>query len=266
MKRVLLQGIGIIVLFFSTWGLLGLFDWMEIFKVEKMSRDTEEKLGELFWDFFKNSEDELDNEIVFSAIDSLIIKICTENKIERSKIKLHILDKDEVNAFALPDGHLVIFTGLILETANEEELAGVLGHELAHIQSNHVMKKLVKEVGLSVLISITTGNTGADAIKEMVRMLSSTAFDRQLESEADIKSVDYLINAKIDPRPFGDFLYKLSDADSELLKYLNWVSTHPDSKERAEEIVNYCSDKEIESVPVLSQETWSKVKGLLQAN
>ncbi len=70
------------------------------------------------------------------------------NDIDRDKIKVHLLFKDEVNAFALPDGHLVIFSGLILESENPEELSGVLAHELAHIELNHVMTKLMREVGL----------------------------------------------------------------------------------------------------------------------
>lgn len=89
-----------------------------------------------------------------------------------------------MNAFSLPDGHLIVFSGLILNSDSPEELAGVVGHELAHIELNHVMKKLVKEVGLSTLISLITGNSGSDMIKETAKTLSLTAFDRNLEKDA----------------------------------------------------------------------------------
>ena len=138
-------------------------------------------------------------------------------------------------------------------------MCGVISHEIAHVELNHVMKKLVKEIGLSVLISMTTGNDGA-VIKETAKMLSSSAFDRNLEKEADIKAVDYLITAKVNPEPFANFLYKLSDKEHEATKYLTWISTHPDSKERAENIIEYCKDKLTDYKPILNNETWEKLK------
>ena len=100
---------------------------------------------------------------------------------DREIIKVHVLNKDEINAFALPNGHLIIYSGLINNSGNQEELTGVICHEIAHIELNHVMKKLIKEIGLSVLISMTTGKGGSEIIKETAKMLSSSAFDRKLE-------------------------------------------------------------------------------------
>ena len=111
---------------------------------------------------------------------------------------------------------------------------------------------------------MTTGNSGAEVIKETAKMLSSSAFDRSLEKEADIKAVDYLINANVNPEPFADFLYKLSDSEHEATKYLTWISTHPDSKERAGYIIEYSKDKETEYKPILSNETWDKLKAALK--
>ncbi len=260
MKKTFTQGIVIIVLFFSTWFLLTQLDWMTIFKVEKITDKTEEKLGELFWDNFKKSEKENMNPYVASSIDTIVNKICIENEIDKQKLKLHIFDKDEVNAFALPNGHLLIYSGLILAAENQEELGGVICHEIAHIQLNHVMKKLIKEVGLSVIISMASGNGGAEIIKETAKLLSSTAFDRSLEKEADIKAVEYLINAKINPEAFANFLYKQSADEHEALKYLSWLNTHPDSKERAEYIIAYCENKSVKYEPILSTATWEKLK------
>ena len=171
-----------------------------------------------------------------------------------------MLNKDEINAFALPSGHLIVYSGLIINSDNQEELIGVICHEIAHIELNHVMKKLVKEIGLSVLISITTGNGGSEIIKETAKILSSTAFDRSLEKEADIKAVDYLVNAKVNPEPFANFLYKLSNKEHDATEYLTWISTHPDLKERAKYIIEYSKNKLTDYEPILSIETWEKLK------
>ena len=264
MKKPIIQGLITILLFFGTWYALTQIDWMKIFKVQQVTDKTEQKLGELFWDVFKKSEKEIKNTHVVNSVDSVLTHICNANKIDRIKLKIHVLDKEDINAFALPNGYLIIYSGLILNSDNQEELAGVICHEIAHIELNHVMKKLVKEIGLSVLISMTTGNSGAEVIKETAKMLSSSAFDRSLEKEADIKAVDYLVNANLNPEPFADFLYKLSDTEYEATKYLTWISTHPDSKDRAEYIIEYSKGKETEYKPILSNETWEKLKAALK--
>jgi len=264
MKKPIIQGLITILLFFVTWFTLTQIDWMKIFKVQKVTDKTEQKLGELFWEVFKKSEKEIKNTHVVNSVDSIVTHICKANKIDRSKLKIHVLEKDDINAFALPNGHLIIYSGLILNSENQEELAGVICHEIAHIELNHVIKKLIKEIGLSVLISMTTGNSDAEVIKETAKMLSSSAFDRSLEKDADIKAVDYLVNANINPEPFADFLFKLSDTEHEATKYLIWISTHPDSKDRAEYIIEYKKGKETQCKPILSNETWDKLKAALK--
>jgi predicted Zn-dependent protease len=263
MKKLLIQGLVLILLFLSTWFLLQQVNWMSVFRVEKVTEKTEQKLGDLFWDFFKKADKENKNQFIINSIDSLVNRICVSNQMNRKQIQFHILDKDEMNAFALPNGRLVIYSGLILEADNQEELCGVICHEMAHIELNHVMKKLIKEVGLSVLIQMTTGGSGADMIKETAKILSSTAFDRGLEKEADMKAVEYLIKANIDPEPFANFLYKLSDSENGIIKYLSWISTHPESKERAEYIIELCKDRAsglTKTEHVLTQETWDRMK------
>lgn len=264
MKKIIFQGLISITLFFATWFVFAQIDWVKIFKVQNLTDKTEEKLGEVFWEMFQKTEKESKTPFVINAVDSIVTKICISNNIDRKSITIHVLEKDEINAFALPNGHLIIYTGLILHSENQEQLCGVICHEMAHIQLNHVMKKLIKETGLSVLISMTTGKGGSDIIKETAKILSSTAFDRNIEKEADIKAVDYLIKANINPMPFADFLYNLSNTENEATKYLTWISTHPDSKTRATYIIEYIANKKITYKKIVSNITWEKLKEKLK--
>src|SRR5690554_1617607 len=141
MSKVTSQGLIIVCLFLVTWQLLKQIDWMDVIGVEALTEKTEEKLGELYWDLFKTEGRESTDEALHRRIDSLIEKICFHNQINKTKIKLHILEKDEVNAFVLPDGHLILFTGLIDFVENEDELSGVLAHEIAHMELSHVSQK-----------------------------------------------------------------------------------------------------------------------------
>lgn len=264
MKKTLFQGGIILILFFGTWTAFTQIDWLKIFKVKQMSHKTEEKLGDLFWDIFKKSEVENKDSFVMNQVDSIVNRICKNNHIERNKIKLHILNNEVVNAFALPDGHLIVYSGLISACENPEELAGVICHEIAHIEEQHVMKKLVKEIGLSVLISISTGNAGGEIIKEATKTVTSTSFDRKLEKEADIKAVDYLVQANINPEHFANFLFKLSMEEPNAIKYLSWISTHPDSEERAEYIIQHSKNKNNTYTPILSPSSWQQLHKTLE--
>ncbi len=243
MKKVVLQFLVMVLLFCATWFVLSKIDWPGIFKVEKAGKRTEEKLGDFYWDVLKKSEVEILTDSVVLPIDTLLKRICAKNGITRTKIKLHVVQNDEVNAFALPNNHLVVYSGLIKACENEAEMAGILGHEIAHMEKNHVMKKLIKEAGLSVLISLSTGNGGPEVIKKTMKVLSSAAYDRKLETEADLASVDYLMNAGINPEPFANFLYRFGMESNHLPNQLNWISTHPDSEERAKKIFEYIKSK-----------------------
>jgi beta-barrel assembly-enhancing protease len=227
---------------------------------KKNKNATEEKLGDFFWDNFKANNPEYKNPVVVKAIDSIINKICATNALAFSKLKVHIVNNPQVNAFALPNEHLVVYTGLIKNVHKQEELIGVLCHELAHIQKSHVMKKLVTEVGLTTLLAVTTGKAGGDATKHILKTLTSTAFDRDLEKEADITAVDYMANANVNPAPFADFLFTLSLLETNLSKETEWLNTHPASADRAKYIIAYSADKVNNPASLLNPTTWANVK------
>lgn len=264
MRKIIIHGLLITAMFFSTWFLFTQVDWITVFKVKQNTKKTEAKLGEIFWKISKENDDEISNPYVKNTVDSLVNTICKKNDIDRDFIKLHIVRKDIVNAFALPNGHLIIYSDLIVACSNPEELSGVIAHEIAHIELNHVMNKLITEVGLSVLVSVATGNSSTEMITGIAKLLSSSAFDRKQEKEADLKAIDYLINAHIKPEPFADFLYKLSDNENEHTEYLSWLSTHPESKGRAEYIIEYCKDKTIKTESVIEESTWNKLQKSLK--
>lgn len=264
MNKVLTQGLLLICLFAIVWFGFSQIDWMSHLKIEQATSKTEEKLGEIFWKLFKNAEHESTDPKVIASVDSIVSKICTANQINRASIKIHVLNKADINAFALPAGHLIVFSGLITNAKNPEELSGVLAHEIAHIQLKHVMNKLVSEVGLSMLISISAGNVGSEIVKKALKVLSSTAFDRGLEKEADLKAVDYLIAAQINPEPFAEFLYTLSIKEPDSFRHFTWISTHPDSKERSEYIMDHIKGTKIQSQSILSDSTWSELQSRLE--
>lgn len=256
--KALFRGLSIVVTFFGIWFLLSQIDFITFFKIDKAKSATEKGVGDMIWDQIKTTEDIIVNDSITKTLDKLLKPLCAANGIERDSLKIHIIKKDEVNAFALPNSHLVVYSGLIEASKNEQALLGVLGHEIAHIENNHVMKKLSKEIGFSVLMSVTAGNISR-VVREIIKTLSSSAYDRSLEKEADISSVEYMLKAKIDPAPFADFLYEMS-FDTKLPSALAWVNSHPESEERAKYILEYIKGKKTDKKKLLTQSEWDAFK------
>lgn len=205
-------------------------DWMEVFKLRRSI--IEKKLDSVHWELFTPSGTLVGNKMLTAPLDSLLSILCQANGMKRDKVTLYLIRSDEVNAHACPGNRLLVHTALIESCRNAEELCGVLAHELAHIQCGHIMQKLAKEMGTTAMVALIGGNSGTEALAEIMRILSSTAYDRTLEREADRLAVRYLLCAGIDPRPFGEFLERLAEEENRP-SLTEWISTHPNSKERS---------------------------------
>jgi predicted Zn-dependent protease len=245
---------GFVALFF--W--LRSIDWVGMFNLEKHSRETEEKLGDLFWEHIGDEGEQITDSMTVVIMDSLVNRICVANAIPREQIKVHVFRADVVNAFAMPGGHLVVNSALIRDCKSPEQLCGVLAHEIAHIQLRHVMGKLTREVGAAVLLGITTGGSDSGLLAELIASLSSKAFDREMEKEADLKAVEYLTHAHIDARPFADFLFSAEENGTD--SPLRWLSTHPSSKERQDYVNQEIDKTQTETNAVISSESWLNLK------
>lgn len=265
LNKTIIQGLIILALFFGLFFGLSKVDFVGLMQIEKNTTSAENKIGDLIWDNIQETEDIITNDSILKTLDSLIVPICKANKIERDSLKIHIVKNDEVNAFALPNKHLVIYTGLLLDCKKQEAVQGVIGHEIAHIENNHVMKKLSKEVGLTVLLTAASGGKGGEIIKEIFKTLSSSAYDRSLEKEADMESVNYLLKANVNPEPMADFMFQLAQQEA-LPNAFSWISTHPESEERAKYILDYLKGKKYQKKQSISETNWVLFQEKLKNN
>ena len=231
MQKVIRQSLVSLLLFAGVWFALSQVDWMRLFGLHRTV--VEDKLGEMYWHLYSESAVFVDDDALTAPLDTLFTALCRANGIGRAQVSLHLVQNEEVNAYACPGNHLVVHTALVGACRNEAELCGVLAHELAHIEHGHVMKKLIKEVGVATLAAMMSDG---GALTEVMHVLSSTAYDRSLESEADEVAVGYLLRAAVDPTALADFLLRLSEDEEDLPALAEWISTHPDSQQRSRAI------------------------------
>jgi len=141
----------------------------------------------------------------------------------RSDIAYHctVLDSPSVNAFATPGGYLFITTGAILAMQDEAELAGVLAHEIGHINLRHIMKEFpppretpsFTSIMVSILLSQGTAATTAfgEVLGKAGDLLFSRGYKIEDEYEADASAITYLAATGYPARALADFLDRLPD-------------------------------------------------------
>ena len=142
-----------------------------------------------------------------------------------------VIDEDEVNAVSLPGGYVYVFKGLIDKVANDDELAGVLAHEVGHIVARHSIKKLQGEQAYSFLRLLTAvapgaGSVGGAADAAFTELM--LGYSREDELLADQLGARYAKLAGYNPRAMITFLQKLQDVNRRRpLSPPVYFKTHP---------------------------------------
>ncbi|HSP76920.1 MAG TPA: M48 family metalloprotease, partial [Myxococcaceae bacterium] len=154
-----------------------------------------------------------------------------------------VLDNpDNVNAFALPGGHIFIYSGLIRAADSEAELASVLAHEVAHVTAGHPSDLLAAQVGLGTLQQLALGrNPGM--LAQLGSAIASqgylSAYTRDQEQEADKRGLQFLSQAGYEPSAMARFFQELANMRNTQPGLVSaFFSTHPAPGQRAERVAS----------------------------
>jgi predicted Zn-dependent protease len=158
-----------------------------------------------------------------------------------------IFDSQAVNAFAMPGGKIGVMVGILEAADNQDRLAAVLGHEVAHVTARHSNERAsrspVSSVGVQVAaILLGGGHSGAtytayEALNAGAELGIMLPFSRGQESEADIIGLEYMARAGFDPRESVALWVNMS-GDDEGSKAAEFMSTHPSSESRIEALIS----------------------------
>ena len=149
-------------------------------------------------------------------------------------LKYHVAVDDQVNAFALPGGHIVVYTGMLDRMKEPGELSGLLAHEGTHVQLRHSMRGIMRELSGAVLLSLIIGDVGtlATLVAKHADDLRGLAYGRGLESEADVVGMERMAAAGVDPHGMVALLHLLEREAQDMPEGLSFLSSHPLTTER----------------------------------
>ena len=198
-----------------------------------LSKEREEELSDLIFRDLERNNTFYDDSIVTEILEPIVDRLIQSVDSPKYSYKLHLIENTSINAFATLDGHIFVYSGLVKFVSGPEELAAILAHEIGHHENGDLIDKIIKELGLNVVIAILTGG---DAVmtSEVTKLVLSTGFDRQQEQEADEFAYGVLIESQIKPSRMAHFFTRMKSEEKTYPDELEIVMTHPNSKKRIE--------------------------------
>jgi Zn-dependent protease with chaperone function len=170
-------------------------------------------------------------------------------------LELHVVNIPMVNAVALPGRRIVIFRGLLAEASGPDEVAGVLAHEIGHVERRHVTEMMVRQLTFGLLLAVIGGNTGSN-----FDMFLSARYSRSAEEEADQEAIAALRRAGVSPLPTAGFFARAGGEDEQQLsavgRGLSYISTHPVTAVRARLFRDSAAGR-TDFKPSLSRDDWA---------
>ncbi|HEX2616614.1 MAG TPA: M48 family metallopeptidase [Flavobacteriales bacterium] len=151
------------------------------------------------------------------------------------QLRFHVAEEDQVNAFAMPGGHIVVYTGLLDKIEKPEQLVALLAHEASHVEKRHTTRAVVRDLSGTVFIALLVGDAGgvAAAAAKQGEALRGLGYSRSLESEADEIGIERMRENHIDPHGMVELLH-LFEEEGDVPEAMAFLSTHPLTKERLE--------------------------------
>jgi predicted Zn-dependent protease len=224
---------------------------------EAIDRDitTQEELamGQGFYKALRQQATLIESPMLNFYIQSLGQRLASASGWQAYPFHFSIIKDDDINAFAAPGGYISLFSGLILRTENENELTGVMAHEMAHVTQRHIARMIVGRgsidlttlaaVAAALVIGAATGSADAGIAAAHLGLAGAVQqqinFTRENEYEADRIGIKILADANFDPNGMVSFFDKLGRHEGDgFYAHNELLRTHPVTTNRIAEASN----------------------------
>lgn len=227
--------------------------------VTLIPKNFDEELGANVFENYKET-------VEIDSVKTVLINNYAEKIDFKSEynIRIYVVNDSTVNAFALPGGTIVVYTGILNKMGEPEELAALLAHEVSHINHRHSVKNMAKLLSNYAFLSIVTSDVNGltSLLLDNANLLSTLHYSRELEKEADAEGLKILTNNKINQKGFVDLFHTLEEESHHGLD-LQLLSTHPLTKDRIEMAKASVAKQTAISNNIELQIAWYALKGSL---
>lgn len=202
----------------------------------------EQKLGKKLSEDIEKKYEVVEDSQKNSLIRQIGHKLSQASEFKGMNYYFRILKKEGPNAFSIPGGYVYVTLDLFDYIQSDDEIAGILAHEIAHIIHNHALKQTrdnTKYTLLTVLAVLLTGEPDVGVLGKLTTITFLNQYSREYEEEADLTAIDLLIKTGYNPVGFLTFLERLYAREMFRPEInLGIFQTHPETEAR----INYVKD------------------------
>lgn len=215
------------------WSVATIVPWAGLKLIKPV---TETELGE------KMYQSMVQGESVDQRRTALLQQFAKELRLSKTyPIKITVLKNKEVNAYAIPGGNIVVYTGILKAMKSGDELAALLGHEAAHINERHSLKSVLRSAATGLIVSVILNDVSGifSIIVENAEGLRTMHFSRGIEANADEKGMQLLINNNIHPLAMKKLMQRLKENTPEIPDTFSFMLSHPATDERIKHAIEF---------------------------
>ncbi|MFP4004272.1 MAG: M48 family metallopeptidase, partial [Alphaproteobacteria bacterium] len=180
-------------------------------------------------------------------------------------IRVRVIDDSRANAATLPGGEIVLFRGMLRFARNGDELAGILAHEIGHVERRHAVRKLfVTSMNFFGFDQLLGNFSGQLVVHPVGNLVLAKREGRYAEREADRSAIEILNEAGFNVRPLADILERVGYLQGEEEVAEGWLATHPLSRARARRIRDAAPEES--RPPVLTAAEFGRLRAVCAAS
>jgi predicted Zn-dependent protease len=194
-------------------------------------------------------------------LQPLLDNLPADSPLHNYTFTVQLVKNKEINALALPGGHIVVFSGLVEQAESENELAMVLAHELGHFVHRDHLKRLGRGLGLTVAAMLVFGEDSAvSRLVSNLFLVTESSYSRQQESDADRFGLDLLVNSYGHAGGATDFFARVGKKAGSHVPYL--LASHPHPDDRIEELQSLISENgyRVETITPIGDDLLSELE------
>lgn len=189
-------------------------------------------------------------------LEALGEELRTAARIEH-ELEIQVVDHPMVNAFAAPGGVVVLTRGLIEKAEDPDQVAGVLAHEIGHVQHDHATVGVLRGVGITAMLQFLTGGSGLETLADAGGMVALLSYSRAAEEEADAAGIAMLEESGVNADGLSRFFSVLAREEGASGYFPSWLSTHPPTEAR-----RAATERATAGRPALTDQGWREVQDI----
>jgi len=247
-------GLSLLVLLSAAAGACSINPVSKLPEVTLITVEQEKKIGE---EESKKVEQEmglLDDAALTTYLDTVGQRLVKESPRHELPHQFHVVDMVEPNAFALPGGYVYVTRGLLALVNTEDELAGVVGHEIGHVAARHTVQRISRQGPFALITNLVSGVTGffvpvvgniVGGVGNFAQSLVFSPYSRSQESQADEVGQEMAAKAGWDPAALGTFLATLGREEALLSdgpRKPSFFDSHPATPDRVKNTTKHAKE------------------------